>query len=129
MLDKLNQIYPVRYTAFIASMTLIISMPFRLTSEFGFTAPEMGLLMAPWPLTNIIVAPLSGWLSSRIPAGALGGITAGANDWLRRLGGGIQIELRPYTETRSGGRRARSRSRCAGPAAGRVAESGTRTAR
>jgi DNA repair exonuclease SbcCD ATPase subunit len=36
-------------------------------------------------------------------AGALGGITAGANDWLRRLGGGIQIELRPYTETRSGG--------------------------
>ncbi|MFZ5796784.1 MAG: MFS transporter, partial [Pseudomonadota bacterium] len=29
---------------------------------------------APWPLTNIIVAPLSGWLSSRIPAGALGGI-------------------------------------------------------
>jgi MFS transporter, DHA2 family, multidrug resistance protein len=62
------------YTAFIASMTLIISMPFRLTSEFGFTAPEMGLLMAPWPLTNIIVAPLSGWLSSRIPAGALGGI-------------------------------------------------------
>lgn len=36
-------------------------------------------------------------------AGALGGITAGANDWLRRLGGGIQVELRPYTETRSGG--------------------------
>ncbi|MFA6124163.1 MAG: MFS transporter [Sphingomonas sp.] len=62
------------YTAFIASMTLIISMPFRLTSEFGFTPPEMGLLMAPWPLTNIIVAPLSGWLSSRIPAGVLGGI-------------------------------------------------------
>ena len=62
------------YTAFIASMTLIISMPFRLQSEFGFTPVEMGLLMAPWPLTNIVVAPLSGWLSSKIPAGALGGI-------------------------------------------------------
>lgn len=62
------------YTAFIASMTLIISMPFRLQSEFGFTPPEMGLLMAPWPLTNVVVAPLSGWLSSRIPAGVLGGI-------------------------------------------------------
>jgi DHA2 family multidrug resistance protein-like MFS transporter len=62
------------YTAFIASMTLIISMPFRLQSEFGFTPTEMGLLMAPWPLTNIVVAPLSGWLSSRIPAGVLGGI-------------------------------------------------------
>lgn len=62
------------YTAFIASMTLIISMPFRLQSEFGFTPVEMGLLMAPWPLTNVVVAPLSGWLSSKIPAGALGGI-------------------------------------------------------
>lgn len=62
------------YTAFIASMTLIISMPFRLQSEFGFTPPEMGLLMAPWPLTNVVVAPLAGWLSSRIPAGVLGGI-------------------------------------------------------
>ncbi|GAA0325051.1 MFS transporter [Sphingomonas oligophenolica] len=62
------------YTAFIASMTLIISMPFRLQHEFGFTPPEMGILMAPWPLTNVVVAPLTGWLSNRIPAGLLGGI-------------------------------------------------------
>ena len=62
------------YTAFIASMTLIISMPFRLQSEFGFSPVEMGLLMAPWPLTNIVVAPLSGWLSNKIPAGVLGGV-------------------------------------------------------
>jgi DHA2 family multidrug resistance protein-like MFS transporter len=62
------------YTAFIASMTLIISMPFRLQHQFGFTPPEMGILMMPWPLTNVIVAPLAGWLSNRIPAGVLGGI-------------------------------------------------------
>jgi DHA2 family multidrug resistance protein-like MFS transporter len=62
------------YTAFIASMTLIISMPFRLQHEFGFTPPEMGILMAPWPLTNVVVAPLTGWLSNKIPAGILGGV-------------------------------------------------------
>lgn len=62
------------YTAFIASMTLIISLPFRLQHEFGFTPLEMGILMAPWPLTNVVVAPLSGWLSNRIPAGILGGV-------------------------------------------------------
>jgi DHA2 family multidrug resistance protein-like MFS transporter len=62
------------YTAFIASMTLLLSTPFRLTHEFGFTAVEVGAAIAPWPLTNMIVAPLAGWLSDRIPAGLLGGI-------------------------------------------------------
>ncbi|MDB5680056.1 MFS transporter [Sphingomonas bacterium] len=62
------------YTAFIASMTLLLSTPFRLTQEFGFSAAMVGACIAPWPLTNMIVAPLSGWLSDRIPAGLLGGI-------------------------------------------------------
>ncbi|MBN8807262.1 MAG: MFS transporter [Sphingomonas sp.] len=62
------------YTAFIASMTLLLSTPFRLTHEFGFTAVQVGAAIAPWPLTNMIVAPLAGWLSDRIPAGLLGGI-------------------------------------------------------
>jgi DHA2 family multidrug resistance protein-like MFS transporter len=62
------------YTAFIASMTLLISTPFRLTHEFGFTAAAVGACIAPWPLTNMIVAPMAGWLSDRIPAGLLGGI-------------------------------------------------------
>lgn len=62
------------YTAFIASMTLLLSTPFRLTHEFGFTAAAVGAAIAPWPLTNMIVAPMAGWLSDRIPAGLLGGI-------------------------------------------------------
>ncbi len=62
------------FVAFSASMTLIISMPFRLQHEFGFSPPEMGLMLAPWPLTNVLVAPLAGWLSNRIPAGLLGGV-------------------------------------------------------
>ncbi|MFA5965596.1 MAG: MFS transporter [Sphingomonas sp.] len=62
------------FIAFSASMTLIISMPFRLQHQFGFTPPEMGIMLAPWPLTNVLVAPLAGWLSNRVPAGILGGI-------------------------------------------------------
>ncbi|WP_380786933.1 MFS transporter [Sphingomonas sp. R86521] len=62
------------YTAFIASMTLLLSTPFRLTHSFGWGAAEVGAAIAPWPLTNMVVAPLSGWLSDRYPAGILGGV-------------------------------------------------------
>ncbi|WP_375421851.1 MFS transporter [uncultured Sphingomonas sp.] len=62
------------FTAFTASMTLLLSTPFRLTHAYGFTAAEVGAAIAPWPLTNMIVAPLAGWLSDRYPAGLLGGI-------------------------------------------------------
>ena len=62
------------YTAFIASMTLLLSTPFRLTHDYGFTPAQVGAAIAPWPLTNMIVAPLAGFLSDRIPAGLLGGI-------------------------------------------------------
>jgi DHA2 family multidrug resistance protein-like MFS transporter len=61
------------YTAFIASMTLLLSTPFRL-AQLDFTPAMIGAAIAPWPLTNMIVAPLSGWLSDRVPAGILGGI-------------------------------------------------------
>lgn len=62
------------FTAFVASMTLLLSTPFRLTHQFGLSAAEVGAAIAPWPLTNMIVAPLAGWLSDRVPAGLLGGI-------------------------------------------------------
>lgn len=62
------------FTAFVASMTLLLSTPFRLTQEFGLGAAAVGAAIAPWPLTNMIVAPLAGWLSDRVPAGLLGGI-------------------------------------------------------
>lgn len=62
------------YTAFIASMTLLLSTPFRLEHAYGFSPAEVGAVIVPWPLTNMIVAPLAGWLSDRVPAGLLGGI-------------------------------------------------------
>ncbi|MBN8847263.1 MULTISPECIES: MFS transporter [unclassified Sphingomonas] len=61
------------FVAFTASMTLLISTPFRLQA-LGFSAATIGAAIAPWPMTNMIVAPLAGYLSDRIPAGILGGI-------------------------------------------------------
>ena len=61
------------FAAFTASMTLLISTPFRLHA-LGFSAAAIGAAIAPWPLTNMIVAPAAGYLSDRIPAGILGGI-------------------------------------------------------
>lgn len=60
--------------AFIASMTIILSLPFRLQQDFGFTPSEIGAMIAPWPLTMLFVAPLAGVLSDRVPVGLLGGV-------------------------------------------------------
>jgi MFS transporter, DHA2 family, multidrug resistance protein len=60
--------------AFMASMTLLLSLPFRLQHGLGFTPGEIGAMIAPWPLTMMIVAPTAGALSDRVPAGLLGGI-------------------------------------------------------
>jgi DHA2 family multidrug resistance protein-like MFS transporter len=62
------------FLAFIASMGLLISMPFRLEHSFGFSPQQVGAMMAPWPLTTLFVAPLAGTLSDKYPAGLLGGI-------------------------------------------------------
>ena len=61
-------------TAFIASMTFILSLPFRLQQHFGFSPGEVGAIITPWPLSMMIFAPLAGVLSDRFPAGLLGGI-------------------------------------------------------
>ena len=60
--------------AFMASMLLMLSLPFRLQHGFGFSPSEIGAMIAPWPLTTLIVAPTAGALSDRVPAGLLGGI-------------------------------------------------------
>jgi DHA2 family multidrug resistance protein-like MFS transporter len=62
------------FAAFVAAMTLLLSTPFRLTQAYGFTPWQVGAVIAPWPLANVVIAPLAGWLSDRIPAGLLGGI-------------------------------------------------------
>jgi DHA2 family multidrug resistance protein-like MFS transporter len=62
------------FTAFVGSMTTILSLPFRLQHGYGFAPSEVGAVIAPWPLTTMIVAPIAGTLSDRIPAGLLGAV-------------------------------------------------------
>lgn len=62
------------FTAFVATMSILLSLPFRLQHGYGFAPSEVGAVIAPWPLTTMFVAPMAGSLSDRYPAGALGGI-------------------------------------------------------
>jgi DHA2 family multidrug resistance protein-like MFS transporter len=60
--------------AFIGTMIVMLSLPFRLQQVFHYSPTEAGLVLAPWPLTIMVVAPISGILSDRFAAGRLGAI-------------------------------------------------------
>jgi DHA2 family multidrug resistance protein-like MFS transporter len=62
------------FSAFIGSMTLLLSMSFRLQHAYGFSPSEAGAIIGVWPLTMMVVAPAAGALSDRYPAGILGAI-------------------------------------------------------
>ncbi|HEY3730045.1 MAG TPA: MFS transporter [Steroidobacteraceae bacterium] len=59
---------------FIASMTMILSLPFRLQHHYGYLPGEVGAVLTPWPLIVVLIGPTAGALSDRYPAGILGGI-------------------------------------------------------
>jgi DHA2 family multidrug resistance protein-like MFS transporter len=85
-LDEVNPVMPIdllrqpvialscagAMCAFVGSMLFLLSLPFRLQHGYGISPPRIGAMMAAWPLTMMIVAPLSGALSDKIPAGILG---------------------------------------------------------
>ena len=52
---------------FLATMTLIVVIPFRLQAEFGLSPSQVGAIFAAWPLTALVVAPIAGALSDRVP--------------------------------------------------------------
>jgi DHA2 family multidrug resistance protein-like MFS transporter len=60
--------------AFAAQGMSYVSLPFLFQNTLGKSQVVTGLLMTPWPLTVAVIAPLSGRLSDRFPAGLLGGI-------------------------------------------------------
>jgi len=62
------------FCAFVGSMCLLVSLSFRLQHEFGYSPAEAGAVLSLWPITMMVVAPVAGNLSDRIPAGLLGGI-------------------------------------------------------
>ncbi len=60
--------------SFCAQTAGYVALPFLFQAAGGASAIGTGLLMTPWPLTVAVVAPLSGRLSDRYPAGVLGGL-------------------------------------------------------
>jgi DHA2 family multidrug resistance protein-like MFS transporter len=62
------------FAAFIGSMTLLLSLPFRLQHGYGFAPSEVGAIIAPWPLGIMLMGPASVALSDRISPGLLGAI-------------------------------------------------------
>jgi DHA2 family multidrug resistance protein-like MFS transporter len=57
--------------SYAAQTLAFISLPFLLEHQLARTPAITGLLMTPWPLVIIFIAPLSGRLSDRYPAGVL----------------------------------------------------------
>jgi MFS transporter, DHA2 family, multidrug resistance protein len=60
--------------AFIGSMIVTLTLPFRMQQQFHYSPAEAGAVLVPWPLSILAVAPISGMLSDRIAPGILGGI-------------------------------------------------------
>jgi DHA2 family multidrug resistance protein-like MFS transporter len=58
--------------AFIASGSLLVSLPFLFQQGMGYSPDEVGLLLLPFPLTMLVVAPAAGWLSDRVAPTKLG---------------------------------------------------------
>ena len=57
---------------FIASGALMLSLPFRLEGAMGYSPQTVGMLLLPFPLTMLVVAPAAGWASDRIAPTKLG---------------------------------------------------------
>ncbi len=59
---------------YLGMTIVLVALPFRLQQQFHFSPAAAGAVLAPMPLMSVVVAPTSGLLSDRIPAGLLGGI-------------------------------------------------------
>jgi DHA2 family multidrug resistance protein-like MFS transporter len=60
--------------SFVAQMLAYVALPFYLQDVLGRSQVETGLLMTPWPMASILIAPVAGYLADRFPAGILGGL-------------------------------------------------------
>jgi len=69
--------------AFIASASILVTLPFRLHDQFGFSTAASGAVLGTWALALMFSAPTAGILSDRVAAPSLGAFgmtvaTAGA---------------------------------------------------
>ncbi|MBI0439802.1 MFS transporter [Dickeya dianthicola] len=58
-------------SSFCAQMLAMVSLPFYFQSALGMNEIETGLLLTPWPLAIMAVAPLAGRWLERVNAGVL----------------------------------------------------------
>jgi DHA2 family multidrug resistance protein-like MFS transporter len=58
--------------SYTAQTIALLALPFMLVAEMGRSAASTGLLITPWPLVIVFVAPLSGKLSDRYRAEPIG---------------------------------------------------------
>jgi DHA2 family multidrug resistance protein-like MFS transporter len=52
----------------------MLALPFMFVSELGRSASATGLLLTPWPLVIVFIAPLSGRLADRYRADVVGSV-------------------------------------------------------
>lgn len=60
--------------AFVAQGLAYVSLPFLFEETLGRSQVASGFLMTAWPLTVALIAPTSGRLADRYPAGIMGGL-------------------------------------------------------
>ncbi|KFC12853.1 putative transport protein [Trabulsiella guamensis ATCC 49490] len=60
--------------SFCAQMLAMVSLPFFLQTVIGRSEVETGLLLTPWPLATMVMAPLAGYLIEKVHAGFLGAL-------------------------------------------------------
>lgn len=58
--------------SYTAQTMAMLALPFLLVAEMGRSPSATGLLLTPWPLVIVIVAPLSGRLSDRFRSDVVG---------------------------------------------------------
>src|SRR5476651_646792 len=60
--------------SFSAQMLAFVSLPFFLQNTLGLDSVSTGLLLTPWPLATMVMAPIAGRMVERYHPGMLGGI-------------------------------------------------------
>ncbi|NIE70299.1 MFS transporter [Pantoea sp. Acro-807] len=60
--------------SFCAQMLAMVSLPFYLQNVLGRDEVATGLLLTPWPLATMVMAPIAGHLIEKYHAGLLGGL-------------------------------------------------------
>ncbi|NVN36255.1 MFS transporter [Komagataeibacter swingsii] len=64
----------IGFVAFVSSNLFMISFPFTLQSMFHYPPSIVGLLMTPWPVGIMAVAPVLSRLTDRVPAAILSSV-------------------------------------------------------